>query len=206
MSFYSTYILPRIIEATCGSKPIKRQRQKVLPLCRGTVLEIGCGTGSNFEFYDLKKVEKLIALEPAPEMIKRAEKEAQNIDLDISFLEVGAEKIPLKDKSVDTVLLTYTLCSIPDPYAALAEIKRVLKNGGSLIFCEHGLAPDYGVRLMQNVCNVIWPSISGGCNVNRDVESVIAESGFKIKEIDTMYLPKTPRWLGHNSWGVAAVS
>lgn len=206
MSFYSTYILPRIIEATCGSKPIKRQRQKVLPLCRGTVLEIGCGTGSNFEFYDLKKVEKLIALEPASEMIKRAQKEAQNIDLDISFLEVGAEKIPLKDKSVDTVLLTYTLCSIPDPYAALAEIKRVLKNGGSLVFCEHGLASDYGVRLMQNVCNVIWPSIAGGCNVNRDVQSVIAESGFKIEEIDTMYLPKTPRWLGHNSWGVAAVS
>ena len=87
----------------------------------------------------------------------------------------------------------------------MAEIKRVLKNGG-LIFCEHGLAPDYGVRLMQNVCNVIRPSVAGGCNVNRDLESVIAERGFKIKEIDTMYLPKTPRWLGHNSWGVAAVS
>ncbi len=146
MKLYNKYILPKIINAGCGTKPIKKQREKVLPLCNGTVLEIGCGSGLNFAFYDENKVDKLYALEPDEEMLRQAGLLVKDVNFPITFLETGAEKIPLADGSVDTALLTYTLCTIPDPLAALLEIRRVLKKGGTLVFCEHGMAPENNVR------------------------------------------------------------
>ena len=201
MGFYNKYILPKIINAGCGTKPIRKQREKVLPLCKGIVLEIGCGSGLNFSFYEENNIHKLYALEPNKEMLRQAESVVKEVSFPITFLETGAEKIPLEDDSIDTALLTYTLCTIPDPLAALLEIRRVLKKGGKLVFCEHGMAPENNVKKMQNFINSFWPIFVGGCNLNRDIPSLIKDAGFLVDNLETMYLPKTPKWFGYNYWG-----
>ena len=168
------------------------------------MLEIGCGSGLNFAFYDENKVDKLYALEPDQEMLRQAGLLVKDVNFPITFLETGAEKIPLADGSVDTALLTYTLCTIPDPLAALREIRRVLKKGGTLVFCEHGMAPENNVRKMQNFINSFWPIFVGGCNLNRDIPNLLKETGFSVDNLETMYLPKTPKWFGYNFWGTAS--
>ena len=204
MGFYNKYILPKIINAGCGTKPIRKQREKVLPLCKGIVLEIGCGSGLNFSFYEENNIDKLYALQPDKEMLRQAESVVKEVNFPITFLETGAEKIPLEDDSIDTALLTYTLCTIPDPLAALLEIRRVLKKGGKLVFCEHGMAPENNVKKMQNFINSFWPIFVGGCNLNRDIPSLIKDAGFLVDNLETMYLPKTPKWFGYNYWGSAS--
>ena len=204
MGFYNKYILPKIINAGCGTKPIRKQREKVLPLCKGIVLEIGCGSGLNFSFYEENNIDKLYALEPDKEMLRQAESVVKEVNFPITFLETGAEKILLEDDSIDTALLTYTLCTIPDPLAALLEIRRVLKKGGKLVFCEHGMAPENNVKKMQNFINSFWPIFVGGCNLNRDIPSLIKDAGFLVDNLETMYLPKTPKWFGYNYWGSAS--
>ena len=204
MGFYNKYILPKIINAGCGTKPIRKQREKVLPLSKGIVLEIGCGSGLNFSFYEENNIDKLYALEPDKEMLRQAESVVKEVNFPITFLETGAEKIPLEDDSIDTALLTYTLCTIPDPLAALLEIRRVLKKGGKLVFCEHGMAPENNVKKMQNFINSFWPIFVGGCNLNRDIPSLIKDAGFLVDNLETMYLPKTPKWFGYNYWGSAS--
>ena len=203
MGFYNKYILPKIINAGCGTKPIRKQREKVLPLCKGIVLEIGCGSGLNFSFYEQNNIDKLYALEPDKEMLRQAESVVKEVNFPITFLETGAEKIPLEDDSIDTALLTYTLCTIPDPLAALLEIRRVLKKGGKLVFCEHGMAPENNVKKMQNFINSFFLFV-GGCNLNRDIPSLIKDAGFLVDNLETMYLPKTPKWFGYNYWGSAS--
>ena len=203
MGFYNKYILPKIINAGCGTKPIRKQREKVLPLCKGIVLEIGCGSGLNFSFYEENNIDKLYALEPDKEMLRQAESVVKEVNFPITFLETGAEKIPLEDDSIDTALLTYTLCTIPDPLAALLEIRRVLKKGGKLVFCEHGMAPENNVKKMQNFINSFFLFV-GGCNLNRDIPSLIKDAGFLVYNLETMYLPKTPKWFGYNYWGSAS--
>ena len=204
MGFYNKYILPKIINAGCGTKPIRKQREKVLPLCKGIVLEIGCGSGLNFSFYEENNIDKLYALEPDKEMLRQAESVVKEVNFPITFLETGAEKIPLEDDSIDTALLTYTLCTIPDPLAALLEIRRVLKKGGKLVFCEHGMAPENNLKKMQNFINSFLPIFVGGCNLNRDIPSLIKDAGFLVDNLETMYLPKTPKWFGYNYWGSAS--
>ena len=204
MGFYNKYILPKIINAGCGTKPIRKQREKVLPLCKGIVLEIGCGSGLNFSFYEENNIDKLYALEPDKEMLRQAKSVVKEVNFPITFLETGAEKIPLEDDSIDTALLTYTLCTIPDPLAALLEIRRVLKKGGKLVFCEHGMAHENNVKKMQNFINSFWPIFVGGCNLNRDIPSLIKDAGFLVDNLETMYLPKTPKWFGYNYWGSAS--
>ena len=137
-------------------------------------------------------------------MLRQAESVVKEVNFTITFLETGAEKIPLEDDSIDTALLTYTLCTIPDPLAALLEIRRVLKKGGKLVFCEHGMAPENNVKKMQNFINSFWPIFVGGCNLNRDIPSLIKDAGFLVDNLETMYLPKTPKWFGYNYWGSAS--
>ena len=203
MGLYAKYILPKVINSTCSTKPIMKQREKVLPLCNGVVLEVGAGSGLNFSFYNPDKVSMVYALEPDPEMLKQARTQAQKVKLSFSFLQAGAEQIPLEDNMIDTVLLTFTLCTIPKPDLALKEMRRVLKNSGKLIFCEHGIAPDKKVQQKQNILNLFWPYLSGGCNLNRDIPKLIEENGFKFENVETMYLPGTAHWAGFNFWGSA---
>ena len=144
MGFYDAYVVPRVVHLACGTKPIYRQRQKVVPLAEGRILEIGIGSGLNLSHYDRSKVEKLWGLEPNETIRAMAAKEAERVGIDVEFLGLPGEEIPLDDRSVDTVVTTYTLCTIADAERALAGMRRVLRPGGTLLFCEHGAAPDAG--------------------------------------------------------------
>ncbi|HEY8514320.1 MAG TPA: class I SAM-dependent methyltransferase [Candidatus Binatia bacterium] len=201
MGLYERYFLPKLIDLAMRQKPIMRQRRKVVPLAYGRVLEIGIGSGRNLEFYDRSRVEHLWGLEPSPEMRKLAAARARELGIDVEFLDLPGEHIPLADGSVDTVLTTYTLCTIPDVARALREMRRVLAPGGVLLFSEHGRAPDPGVVRWQNRLNGMWSAIAGGCNLNRAIDSLLRDAGFAI-EVETMYLPG-PRLFTFNYWGRA---
>jgi len=202
MGWYSKYIVPRMVHFACGLKPSMRQREKVVPLAHGRVLEIGIGSGLNLPFYDANKVSKLWGLDPSPEMTRMAQKAAQSVSFDVEFIGLPGDEIPLEDKSVDAVLVTYTLCTIPDAESALRQMARVLKPGGELIFCEHGAAPDAGVRRWQDRINPIWRRMGGGCNLNRAIPNLIQQGGFKIKGMEAMYIPGW-RPASFNYWGTA---
>lgn len=189
MGLYGKYILPHITEFLCSGKPIRYQRKKVVPLAKGRVLEIGIGSGLNLQFYDSSNVEYIWGLDPSAEMRKLAEKRVKNIQFEVEFIGLSGDEIPLESNSVNTVLVTYTLCTIPDVAQALSEMSRVLMPGGELIFCEHGLAPDEDVRRWQNRINPIWKRMGGGCNLNRPIPNLIEQGGFKINSIETMYIP-----------------
>lgn len=203
MGFYDQHILPRFVNCACGTRPIMKQREKVVPQASGTILEIGIGTGHNLPFYDADKVQRLIGLDPSGKSWELAAKRAAHLDFEVEFIGLPSEQIPLQDASVDTVLVTYSLCTIPDPVTALQGMARVLRPGGSLIFCEHGRAPDAGVSRWQERLNPLWKKVFGGCNLNRDIPGLLAAGGFNITQIDTMYLPGTPRFAGYNVWGRA---
>ena len=205
MSLYSKYILPKVLDFCCATRPIRKQREKVVPLCKGIVLEIGSGSGLNFPYYKTNKVKKIFALEPDEEMIELARQETKKSSIEITFLQEYAERISLKDNSVDTILLTYSLCTIPDPISALKEMKRVLRSNGCLVYCEHGMAPESSIRKWQNRLNPINSYFSGGCNLNRNITQLITESGFKIQKSETMYLPGTTKLVGYNYWGTAVI-
>ena len=203
MGLYEKHVLPHVINMACGTKPISYQRKKVVPMAEGRILEIGIGTGLNLEFYDPSRVEKVIGLDPSEESWKLAGERASHVPFDVEFIGLEAEEIPLDAKSVDTVLVTFSLCTIPDPVKALEGMRRVLRPGGNLIFCEHGLAPDESVRKWQNRINPIWKRLFGGCHINRDIPELIKAAGFKVKTLETMYLPSTPGIAGFNYWGTA---
>lgn len=203
MNVYQKYLLPRIVNFTCGLKPMMKQREKVVPLAEGRVLEIGIGSGLNLPFYRSDKIEHLWGLDPSRETWALARDKESNCNFKIEFIEAGAEEIPLQSGSADTVLVTYTICTIPDPVAALKEARRVLKSGGNLLFCEHGLAPDPSVRRWQSGLNPVWKRIGGGCNLDRPIPALIEQAGFDIRRMDTMYIPG---WkpASFNYWGAAS--
>ena len=203
MGLYEKYVLPRIIEAACGVGPIAKQRAKVVPMAEGRVLEIGIGTGHNLDFYDPSKVEKVIGLDPSTESWKIARERAKNLPFDVEFIGLPGEEIPLETNSVDTVLMTFSLCTIPGTQQALEGMRRVLRPGGRLIFCEHGAAPDAAVRKWQDRVNPIWKPLFGGCHINREIPRLIEEGGFGIEKMDSMFLPKTIKIAGFNYWGTA---
>ena len=203
MGFYDRYILPLLLGTVMGAKPITYQRRKVVPRAEGRVLEIGFGAGHNLPFYDPAKVTHLWALEPSKELRARAAKRVAANTIPIEFLDLPGEEIPLEDSSVDNVLITYTMCTIPDVTRALAQMRRVLRPQGRMIFCEHGKAPDADVERWQHRIEPMWKTISGGCHLARPIPSLITDSGFAIGDMETMYLPGTPRWSGFNYWGSA---
>ena len=203
MSLYDKYVLPKFLNCACGSNPVARQRQKVAPLVEGKVLEIGIGSGLNLPFYDKSKIDELWGLDPSEELSDMARKVADSENIEVNFISSGAEEIPLPDKYFDSVLITYTMCTIPEVARANREIKRVLKTGGKLIFCEHGEAPDENIRKWQKRINPFWGKLAGGCNIDRKIPKLIQNSGFEIVELEEMYLPKTPKIAGYNYWGYA---
>lgn len=204
MGFYDRHILPRLLEAAMGTKPITYQRRKVVPQAQGRVLEIGFGAGHNLPFYDAAKVEHLWALEPAEEMRTRSSERRAASPIPFEFVGLSGEDIPLDAGSADTILITYTMCTIPDVAKALSEMHRVLKPAGRMIFCEHGDAPDETVRRWQQRLTPFWVPLCGGCHLNRPIPRLIGDAGFKIEDLQTMYLPGTPRFAGFNYWGSAS--
>ena len=201
---YENYVLPKMLDCCCSTKPISYQRKKIVPEASGTVLEIGIGSGLNSPYYQKSRVNKVIGLDPSEQLCKMAKKTADDNNFSIDFLVNGAEEIELPSNSIDTILLTYTLCSIPEPYIALKEIMRVMKSDGRILFCEHGIAPDEVVQKWQNRINPLWGKLFGGCNINRDIPNILKNGGFKINSLDKMYLPSTPKIVGYNYWGEAS--
>ena len=203
MSLYEKYVLPKFLNCACGSKPVSYQRKKVVPLAEGKVLEIGMGSGLNLPFYDKAKIDEIWGLDPSEELSEMAKQVADEESMEVKFISSGAEDIPLPDNYFDCVLVTYTMCTIPEVQRANQEIRRVLKEDGKMIFCEHGEAPDQNIRKWQNRINPFWGKLAGGCNINRKIPSLIQDSGFDIIEMEEMYLPNTPKIAGYNYWGYA---
>ncbi len=187
---FTHFLLPRITDLVCGYGPILAQRRQVVPLARGRVLEIGIGSGHNLAWYDSRQVERVFGLEPSDAMLQLARRRAEGLPFEVDFLHAGAERIPLDDKSVDTILTTFTMCSIADLPSAFSEMRRVLKPGGSLIYCEHGLAPEASVRRWQHRLNPLWKPLAGGCNLDRDIPTLIRCGGFALNEQGTGYISR----------------
>ncbi len=203
MGVWERWVLPYMIDKGCGSPPVLKQREKVVPEATGRVLEIGMGSGLNLSFYDTERIEFVWGLEPSEGMRRRAKPRVDAAPFEVKWLDLPGEEIPLDDKSVDTVVLTFTLCTIPDHLRALEQMRRVLVPGGRLLFCEHGAAPEPSVRKWQERINPVWKKIAGGCNLNRAVPEDIERGGFAVNELEMMFLPNTPRIAAFNYWGVA---
>ena len=202
MGLYDKYILPKFLNCACGSKPINYQRQKVVPLAKGKVLDIGIGSGLNIPFYNSDKIDKVIGIDPSHELIELAKELAIDSKASIELVIGSAESIPYPDNFFDTVLVTYTMCTIPNVAIANKEMWRVLKDDGRLIFCEHGLAPDKKISKWQNRIDPFWGKIAGGCHLNRDIQKLITDAGFSFETLDKMYIPSTPKFAGYNYWGI----
>ena len=202
MGIYSTRILPRLIDCACGLKPAMRQRAKIIPRARGRVLELGIGSGLNLPYYDADRVTCVHGLDVSVELWGLAGERRGAAGVGVEFLEAPAEAVPLPDASVDTVVLTYTLCTLPDVPGALAEARRVLRDGGELLFCEHGAAPDPDIRRWQDRLDPVWHRLAGGCHLNRDAPALIEAAGFRIRSLDSTYLPGW-RPATFNTWGTA---
>lgn len=188
MNLYDKYVLPHLIHCVCQGKTATGQREKIVPLAKGRVLEIGIGSGLNLPYYDAGQVSEVIGIDPASELWNLHNPEAARQDFAVSYIQASAEDIPLESGSVDTVLSTYTLCTIPNLAKALGEIRRVLKPGGRLLFCEHGSSDNRTLQRLQNGINPAWKRLGGGCNLNRDIPFILASNGFSIQQIEQDYL------------------
>lgn len=203
VNLYDRYILPRIVDCVCGSTVVGHQRRLVVPRAFGRVLEVGFGSGLNLPHYDRSRVGQLWALEPSAPMRALAAPAIAASGLDVRLLDMPAEALPLPDHSVDSIVVTFSLCTIPDAMAALRQMHRVLRPGGSLLFCEHGAAPDARVRRWQDRLDGLWGRFAGGCHLNREVADMITSAAFRMEWMDSAYLPGTPRFAGFNTWGAA---
>jgi ubiquinone/menaquinone biosynthesis C-methylase UbiE len=204
MGFYHDAVLPRLIDCVCGLGEIEKLRRKVVPQARGRVLDVGVGSGLNLAFYDAARVERVIGVDPAPGALALARRRAAAAAFPVELLPVEAARVPLAAASVDTVVVTFTLCTVPDPAAALAETRRVLKPGGRLLFCEHGRAPDEGVRRWQRRINPLWSRLFGGCNLDREIPRLIEAAGYRTGALEAAYLAAAPRFVGYAYAGWAA--
>ena len=201
-NWYDRVILPRLIHWACGGSTVTRQRQKLLPRAHGRVLELGMGSGLNLAFYDPDRVTEVVGLEPSAPLRDMSAEAAQAVSFTTSIVDYEGDRIPAEDQSFDCAVVTYALCTIPDVAHVLNEVRRVLKPGGALYFCEHGLAPDPGVARWQRRLTPTWKHFAGGCHLDRDIVAVLQAAGFSVQDTDTMYLPGG-RPFGFNTWGSA---
>lgn len=187
MGFYQSRILPHFIHLAMRRGNLAAYRQRVISAAEGRVLEIGVGSGLNLPLYT-DKAERVMGLDPSEKLLEMARTVSNRTTRPIELLEGSAEAIPLEGGSVDTVVTTWTLCTIPDVGRALAEIRRVLKPGGQLLFSEHGRSPDQGVRRWQDRLNPVWKRVGGGCNLNRGIAELIETAGFRMDRLETGYM------------------
>ena len=204
MNWYDRHILPWLIDIACGFPMVQHKRRALVPQARGRVLEIGMGTGRNLPFYDRNQVSQLVGVDPALQMHRLAQRRSLKAGMDVELVGLSAERLPLPDDSFDTVVCTYTLCSIPDPAAALHEVRRVLKPGGQFLFCEHGRAPDGSLAQWQQRIEPLWKPLAGGCHLTRDVPLLLRDAGLNA-QVEQGYIGD-PRLLTYHYWGQARKS
>jgi len=205
MPFYKDYIYPYLVDTLGDPAPIVKVRQQIIPLAQGIVLEIGVGSGANFVHYDSTKVSKLYALEPNPGMIRLAERTQLKTKLNIEFIGLPGERILLKDDSVDTVVSTFTLCTIPGIVDAIQGLARVLKPNGKLIFFELGLSPDVAVQRWQRRLEPAFHWMFQGLYLTRDIPALLVQGGFQIEQMEAGYLAQFPKSSSFCWWGTAVL-
>jgi ubiquinone/menaquinone biosynthesis C-methylase UbiE len=203
MSFYRNQIYPLIVTVLGNPEPIHKIRQKIIPQAQGVVLEIGVGSGTNFTYYDPSKVSKLYALEPNTGMVERADNQRRRTTLEVEFIGLPGEQIPLSDASVDTVVSTFTLCTISSVADAIRGIHRVLRPRGQFLFFELGLSPDISVRRWQKRTEPLFQWVFEGCYVTRNIPELITQGGFQLDKVETGYLARFPKTGSYYFWGVA---
>jgi ubiquinone/menaquinone biosynthesis C-methylase UbiE len=186
MSFYNDRILPHVINLAMRNRELRPYRERVLSQAHGRVLEIGIGSGLNLPLYG-PRVDEILGLDPADRLLTMAQDAANHSKIPVTLMTGSAQAIPIDRASIDTVVTTWTLCSIPDVGAALQEMRRVLKSNGQLLFVEHGLGPEENVRKWQNRLTPFWKRIGGGCHLNRPIRALIEDAGFRITRLDTGY-------------------
>jgi len=208
MSFYENRILPRIIDHICGHRAFADQRAKIVPKATGRVLEVGYGTGTSLPWYDAQKVEEIIALDPASGAMELAAKREQASPISVQHVALPGEDIPLDDESIDTVVVAYTLCTIPDVKTAIAGMHKVLKPGGQLLFMEHGRSPKPNIERWQRRLNRPWGFAFGGCHLIRQPPELLTQAGFDLEYQEELEVPSPPpipsvSLVKHNYLGVA---
>ncbi len=200
-ALYERHVLPHLIDYACGMGAVMKTRAQVVPLAEGEVLEIGIGSGLNLSFYDPAKVHRIVGVDPSADMQKLARQRAEQISIPVEMIALELGQIQAEDARFDSIVCTFTLCTIPDAVAALREMRRVLKPRGKLLFSEHGLAPDASVVRWQNRLTPLWKPFAGGCHLNRDIPALIEAGGFTIGQLETSYLkgPRPMTWV-YRGW------
>jgi ubiquinone/menaquinone biosynthesis C-methylase UbiE len=202
MGLWASRVLPVLIEAACRSSTILGERRRWIPRARGEVLELGVGSGRNLAFYDPARVRRVIGIDPSTPLLRRARPRIAESPVPVELVEGSAEQLPFEASVFDTAIVTYSLCSMDDPARALAEVRRVLRPGGALVFVEHGLAPDASTRWWQRRLTPFWRRVTGGCRLDRDLPAVLGTAGFHVDELTTGYQGLV-RWLSYTYQGTA---
>lgn len=205
-TLYERYILPKLLCCACGAPAFRKQRSRIVPHARGQVLELGVGGGLNLAFYDPATVTGVTGVDPSAELRAMAEAAPRPEGLAVEIVAGEGERLPFADGRFDTVLCTFTLCSVRSPAAVLSEARRVLRPGGRFLFCEHGLSPDTGTARWQRRIEPLWKRLAGGCHLTRPVSAAVQAAGFRLDDNHRFYLDKTPRALGWCEQGVASLS
>ena len=208
MDFYERRILPRLVDVACGSTSRARTRARVVPLARGRVLEVGFGSGLNLPFYDPARVERLLALEPAEGIRELGRRRIAASRVPVETIGAPGESIPLPDASVDSIVITFTLCTIPDAARAAREMRRVLRPGGEVCFAEHGMARSVRAQRWQRLVEPVWTPLAGGCHLTRDPPQILRDAGFAVQWTEGLLDPRplAARMIGpltYGYWGVA---
>lgn len=202
-SWYDDTVMPRLVTCACGQKGIARRRAEIVPMATGRVFEIGCGGGLNQPFYDRAKVTEVAGVDPNPRLLAAAQERARAQGWKAVLRQAAGEDIPFPSGSFDTVVCTYTLCSVADSARVVAELRRILVPEGRLLFLEHGRAPDADVYRWQRRIEPLWRPLGGGCHLSRPVGGNLRAGGFSVEPLGQGYLERTPRVFGWTEWGIA---
>jgi SAM-dependent methyltransferase len=205
-NWYEEVLLSRFIKCACGDPKIGELRKGIVPLAQGRVFELGVGGGANQPYYDAARITHFAGIDPGGKLLEMARAEAEKKGWQADIRQGVGEAIPFDDASFDTVVCTYTLCSVQDQAQALKEMRRILKPGGKLLYLEHGRAPDPAAQKWQHRIEPVWKRLMGNCHLTRPVTDAVKAGGFAIETSDGRYMDKTPRWAGFMQWGVAVKS